>query len=87
VSDEQVALLREIRDNQREALAMQRDAIAMQREAVQTQRDHVAMYKAQFQRWMKLTRVAMFVLVPLIVVLLLTVAVHWIQYLLWWLTK
>ena len=87
MSEEQVALLREIRDNQREALAMQRDAIAMQREAVQTQRDHVALYKAQYQRWMKLTRGVIFLIVPLVVVLLLTVAVPWIQYLLWWLTK
>ena len=76
MSEDQIALLREIRDNQREALAMQR-------EAVQTQREHVAMYKAQFDRWMRLTRF----LLPFLLVMLVVVAWPWLRYLWWWITQ
>jgi len=76
VSDEAASLLREIRDNQREALAMQRDAIAVQRE-------HVTLYRAQHHRWMRMTRVVIWILIPALILLMATILWPYVRWLLW----
>ena len=56
MSEEVAALLREVRDNQREAIA--------------AQREHLALYKAQHARWMRMTRVVGWLVIPGFLILL-----------------
>ena len=80
MSDEVASLLREIRDNQREALAMQRDAVAVQRE-------HATLYKGQHVRWLRMTRIVMWILVPALMLLMATILWPYARWLLWWITR
>lgn len=80
MSEDQVALLREIRDNQREALAMQREALA-------TQREQSTVYKTHIERWTRLTRLITRLLIPLLLVAMLAIAWPYFRYLWWWISQ
>lgn len=73
MSDEVAALLREVRDNQREAIAVQRE--------------HLALYKAQHARWMRMTRVVAWVLVPALCILLALLLWPYVRSLYWMLMR
>ena len=80
MSDEVAALLRDIRDNQREAIAMQREAVA-------TQREHVALYKAQHARWLRMTRFITWFALPMLVVAFAAMLWPWFRYFWWMFTR
>ena len=87
VSDDVAVLLKEIRDNQREALALQREQQALQRE-------HMAFSMKQLERAEKLNdradaiqlragkaaKVVLWVLIPLAAILIAMMLWPWIRY-------
>ena len=94
MSDEVASLLREIRDNQAEALAAQRDAIALQRE-------HMALAAKQFARAEQLQdraevlqsrvgrvqKFALYILFPVILIGLVMLLWPHARYFWWWITQ
>jgi hypothetical protein len=87
VSDETLALLREIRDNQREAIALQREHLAKylaQLDRVEKLIDRAEALQARGGRGLKFI---VFVLLPVIFLALLVMMWPYVRYLASWLSS
>ena len=85
MSDETLALLREIRDNQREAIALQKEHLAKylaQLDRVEKLNDRAEALQARGGRGLKFI---VFVLLPVIALALVAMLWPTLRYLAWWL--
>ncbi|UHQ19673.1 hypothetical protein LVB87_00425 [Lysobacter sp. KIS68-7] len=86
MSEDVAALLREIRDNQRQAIALQREHMAMyakQLERVERINDKAEALQSRAARTVKY---AMWLL-PVVLVLLLMIGWPYLRYLWWWISQ